>query len=87
MFPKKIRPVIVIIGDVISLGWCVFVVVTGWMLLGKVIRSGQVSPAMSIPMYFIYLAPAVGYILSSIRCIQTIILRVQNYKKGVEMND
>ena len=81
LFPKKIRPVIVIIGDIISL------VVTGWMLLGKVIRSGQVSPAMSIPMYFIYLAPAVGYILSSIRCIQTIILRVQNYKKGVEMND
>ena len=65
--------------------WMTFI--TGWMLLGKVIRSGQISPAMSIPMYFIYLAPCIGYILSSIRCVQTIVLRVQNYKKGVEMND
>lgn len=87
LFPKKIRPVIVIIGDVISLGWCVFVVFTGWSLLGKVIKSGQISPAMSIPMYLIYLAPCIGYVLSSVRCVQTIMLRVQNYKKGVEMND
>ncbi len=87
LFPKKIRPLIVIIGDLFSLAWCVFVTVVGFDLLGKVVRSGQVSPALSISMWLIYLAPCVGYAIAIIRCIQTIALRVKNYKEGVEMDD
>ena len=87
LFPKSIRPLVVIIGDIFSLVWCVFVTVVGFNLIGKVVRSGQISPALSVPMWLIYLAPCIGYALSTIRCIQTIVLRVKNYKEGVEMND
>ena len=73
--------------NIFSLVWCVFVTVVGFNLIGKVVRSGQISPALSVPMWLIYLAPCIGYALSTIRCIQTIVLRVKNYKEGVEMND
>ncbi len=87
LFPKNIRPLIVIVGDILSLVWCIFVTVVGFNLIGKVVRSGQISPALSVPKWLIYLAPCIGYALATIRCIQTIALRVKNYKEGVEMND
>lgn len=38
LFPKSIRPLVVIIGDIFSLVWCVFVTVVGFNLIGKVVR-------------------------------------------------
>ena len=87
LFPKKLRPYVVIIGDMVTLIWSIFVVTTGWVMTQKVLASGQTSPAMSFPMYIIYFAPCLGYMLSAIRTVQTIALRVGNIRKGVEMSD
>ena len=87
LFPKKIRPYVVIIGDIVTLIWSIFVIITGWIMTQKVFVSGQTSPAISIPMYVIYFAPCLGYILSAFRTVQTIVLRFGNIRRGVEMSD
>ena len=42
----------------------------------KIHTFGQVSAAMGIPMWIIYLAPLVGFILVVLRSVQTISFRI-----------
>jgi TRAP-type C4-dicarboxylate transport system permease small subunit len=71
-FPRKLRPYVVVAGDVIFLFFALFVIVTSFQLLGKQIRLGQTSPALHIHMGFVYAAPFVGFILTSVRQVQAI---------------
>lgn len=82
LFQKKVRPIIVIIGEVLFLGFSLFIVYTGFILVQRQIGLGQKSPAMFMPMWIIYAAPMVGFTLTSIRQIQTIIYRVNKLKQG-----
>lgn len=91
LFPQKMRPYIQIIGDIFFLIFSVFIIITSLNLVQKQITLGQKSSAMQIPMWIIYAAPLVGFTLTAIRQIQTILYRVQELKKqelkeGGEMN-
>lgn len=87
IFPKKLRPIIVIIGDLISFSFVIFLVWAGFIMVQRLAVSGQTSPAVGLPMVVIYAAPFVGFILTVIRMIQTLYIRFTNLAKGVEMND
>lgn len=50
LYPKKARPYIEILSEVIVLGFAIFIAVTGYTVFGKIAWSGQMSPAMRIPM-------------------------------------
>lgn len=80
LFPKKVRPYIVILGDLCVLTFTVYIVVTGYQFLGFQSSMGKVSPALKIPVEFISAAPMVGFGLAAIRTIQTIIYRANNIK-------
>lgn len=86
LFPKKVRPIVVIIGDILFLGFALFIVYTGFTVVQKQIRLGQTSPAMHMPMWIIYAAPVLGFALTSIRQVQAIIYRVNMLKKGGEID-
>lgn len=45
----------------------------GILVVGMQISSGQVSPAMGLPMQYVYAAPVLGFTLTAIRLIQKII--------------
>lgn len=78
MFPKKFRPWVVICGDVIFLIFSIVVVIYATKLTQRQIMLEQESPAMGVPMYLVYMAPAVGFFLTSIREIQTIVYRIKH---------
>lgn len=78
LFPKKIQPYIVIVGDVFFLLFALFIFVAGIELSIKIMNLKQSSPALGIPMWVIYSAPAVGYGLTVIRQIQVIIYRIKH---------
>ena len=80
MFPKSLRPKIVILGDAVFLVFSVTVVIYSSKLVERQMMLDQTSPAMGIPMWFVYLAPAVGFGLTAIREIQTIIYRVKRLR-------
>ncbi|MBO6258633.1 MAG: TRAP transporter small permease [Succinivibrio sp.] len=78
LFPKKIRKHIVIVGDVIFFIFAMFIVYFAWSLVMKQVKIGQLSPATEIPMWIVYSAPLVGFTLTTIRQLQTIIYRVKH---------
>ncbi|WP_419821908.1 TRAP transporter small permease [Anoxybacterium hadale] len=86
MFPKKIRPLVVILGDVLFLGFSIFIAYTAFTVVQKQLVLGQTSPAMQMPMWVIYAAPMVGFSLTAIRQIQTILFRVKEMNSGGELD-
>ena len=57
---------------ILFLIFAVSIVYYGIMVVGMQIASGQVSPAMGLPMQYVYVAPVVGMVLTVIRLVQKI---------------
>lgn len=87
LFPKKIRPYIAIIGDVIFFAFAIYIMVTGFNLTMMQIQLSKTSPAMQLPLQFVYAAPPVGFTLAAIREVQTIIYRIKMIRKGEEVQE
>ena len=71
--PKGVKKWYAIVAYALFLLFAVAVVYYGILVVGMQISSGQVSPAMGLPMQYVYAAPTVGMILTSIRLIQKIV--------------
>lgn len=67
MLPKQIKKFVNIIEKLTALGFFVYMVPFAYKFLQASIQSGQLSPAMRLPMYFIQIAPLVGFVLTVIR--------------------
>ncbi|MDR2210603.1 MAG: TRAP transporter small permease [Spirochaetaceae bacterium] len=84
IFPRNIRPFIKILGNLLFLAFALFVIFTSFELVQKQIKLKQQSPAMHIPMWVVYSAPLCGFVLTSVRQLQVIILDIRDLKKGGE---
>lgn len=82
LFPSKMRPYIVILGDIIFLIFAIYIMITGWNLCLMQIRLGKTSPALKLPLQYVYAAPMVGFALAAFRQVQTIIYRSKELKEG-----
>ena len=71
--PKSIKRYYAIIGYLLFLLFAVAMVYFGILVVGMQISSGQVSPAMGVPMQYVYAAPVVGFVLTAIRLVQKVI--------------
>lgn len=87
LFPKAWRPYVVILGDVIFWGFAIFICATGYAIVKKQMMLGQTSPAMGMPMWFLYAAPVVGFALTTIRQTQTIVYRIKHLGKEEEIQE
>ncbi len=86
IYPKGMRPYIEILSEVIVLAFSVFIAFTSVTVFQKISASGQVSPALHIPMQFVYAAPLVGFVLTSIRQIQCIVRKIKALGNTEEVN-
>lgn len=71
--PEKVAAMFKIIEKAIMLVFYFYMVPFAWTYFNSALTSGQLSPAMQIPMCIIYIAPLVGFILSIIRLVQGVI--------------
>ncbi len=78
LFPDSWRGYVVLLADVIFLVFALYVVWTSWAVIERQLMLGQTSPAMRMPMWIVYAAPCVGFFMTGIRQIQTIIFRIKN---------
>ncbi len=85
LYPKKLRPYIEILSELVVLAFSIFIAVTAVTVYNKITWSGQLSPAMRIPMQFIYAAPLIGFILTAIRQAQCIFRRIKAIKNHEEV--
>ena len=84
LFPEKIRPYVVLFGDLCVLAFAVYIVITGWELTVFQAQLGKTSPALGLPLQFVNAAPVAGFFLAAIRQIQTIFYRVGQLGKDGE---
>lgn len=78
IYPKKIRPYVLIFSEFVVLAFSIFIAVTAITVFQKIEWSGQMSPAMRIPMQFVYAAPLVGFTLTAFRQLQCIVRKIKN---------
>ncbi len=84
LFPKAIRKYVVIIGDIIFLGFSAYIAYTGF---SYALGQTRVSSALHIPFQVVYASTFVGFGLAIIRQIQAIAYRVKCIKEGKEYED
>lgn len=79
LLPQKVRRTIEILVNIIILA--VFVVFFRYSITySNILRTtGQLSPAMQIPMWIMYLSTIIGFGLASIRSAQEIVSNVRNF--------
>ncbi|WP_304507887.1 TRAP transporter small permease [Anaerotignum sp.] len=82
LFPKKLRPFVIILGDVLFFVFSVIIVYLAYGVVMQQIKLNQKSPAMQIPMWFMYSAPMIGFALTAIRQIQVIVFKIKDVMKG-----
>ncbi len=84
MLPLKIRKSIEIIVHVLMLAIFAIFFRYAIMYTGKIKITGQVSSAMGIPMWIMYLATIVGFGLATLRTFQEIIHDIRNFNEKAE---
>lgn len=87
LYPKALRPWIEILSEVIVLIFSIFIAYTSITVFQKISASGQISPALHIPMQFVYAAPLVGFVLTAIRQVQCIIKKFREMHEIKEVDE
>lgn len=77
LFKEKGKLILGIISNILFLLFCVLMTYYGFKVSGQLVR---LSPALKIPMQWVYLAPVVGLFLTSIRIIQNTSKQIINFK-------
>ena len=80
IFPKKARPYVLILSDIIVMVFSAIVVYSAYTTVGKYIKTHMASPAIGVPLWMIHSAAIVGYCLTFIRQIQAIIYQYKHVK-------
>ncbi|MDI9495656.1 MAG: TRAP transporter small permease [Bacillota bacterium] len=79
LLPQKIRRAIEIVVNIIILGVCVVFFRYSIIYTGIIKTTAQISPAMHLPMWIMYLATILGFGLASIRTVQEIVNNIKNF--------
>ncbi|MGJ9459614.1 TRAP transporter small permease [Oceanobacillus sp. CF4.6] len=73
---NKQKVVLGLIANLIFLAFSLLVIVYGYDIAQQLLGWGQTSPALHVPMGFVYMATPVGFALTSIRLIQQIFYQI-----------
>lgn len=73
LMPKKMQKVLSILVEIIVFIFLLILLINSKEVITRLIKSGQTSPAMELPMYYVYAASIVGFSLGVIRSIQSIV--------------
>lgn len=70
MFPRRGRAVFKVVNHTFELIFFLYMIPFAFAYLMSAVKSGQVSPACGIPMYYIQAAPLVSFVLVAFRILQ-----------------
>ena len=76
IFPKKIRPYILVLSDIIVMLFAAVVFYSAVTTVTKYMKTHMASPAIGVPLWVVHSAAIVGYGLTFIRQIQAIYTRL-----------
>lgn len=70
IFPRRGKAVFKVVNHTFELIFFIYMIPFAWSYMMSAVTSGQVSPACSIPMYYVQAAPFVSFILVAFRILQ-----------------
>jgi len=73
-FPVLKKP-FAIIGDIAFMAFCLYMLKPGYIVIQKLLETWQTSPAMLMPMAYVYVSLLIGIFLSIFRIIQRFVER------------
>ncbi len=79
MIPESAYSYIKLVDDIIRLLIFIYLLPFAYRYLTSAVHSGQLSPACGIPMYFIQVAPLIGFILVIFRTAQQLFLEIKEF--------
>jgi C4-dicarboxylate transporter DctQ subunit len=82
LLPPEIMKYAVIFGGLCSVLFCLALTCLGAILLDMMWKTGQVSPALEIPMIWAYLSVPVGGALTALRFFQAMVNKVRSLNAG-----
>ena len=69
-FSRRTKAVIKVVNHTCELLFFFYMIPFAWSYMMSAVESGQVSPALSIPMYYVQAAPFVSFVLVAFRILQ-----------------
>lgn len=78
----KLKPVLNVLQDMVFLAFCVYMVQPAYAGVRALIRNGQTSAAMDMPMYLVYMSLFIGFILAIFRFVQKYVLLIGAALRG-----
>lgn len=82
MMPAKAAALLRIVSLLLIGVFAAIVVIEGWALVQKLLRFGQKSASLGIPMAWVYMAPVVGFALAAFRLVQAVWAEIRNFGKN-----
>lgn len=76
--PKKGKKIADIVVSIVMIVYFVYMVPYAYDFFYAAVKTGQLAPAMQIPMSIVYVSPFLGFVLAIIRLIQNIIKDVRS---------
>ena len=81
LFPQKVRTVFAVLADVTLLVFFVYMVYVGVGVTANLIQTNQLSSALRLPMWIVYLSLAVGCAMAALRTIQVYVQKILRWAK------
>lgn len=78
VLPWKVRNIVDIVVDAVTAVLMAVMTYYSVIVLERIIESGEVSPAMLMPMWIMYLIVLIGFALAVVRSIQMFIIHIKN---------
>ena len=69
-FSRRTKAIIKVVNHTFELAFFFYMIPFAWSYMMSAVESGQVSPALSIPMYYVQAAPFVSFVLVAFRILQ-----------------
>jgi len=82
MFPAKLKRFCIILAGFFSVAFCIIIAIISFKVILLLYKSGQLSPAMRIPIYWAYMAIPIGMTLTSLRFIQATLNTLTMLREG-----
>lgn len=77
LFPKKVQKALDMLSQLVMLVFFSYMFLMSIEVFRKVISSGQTSPALGLPMSYVYASLLAGFAMAALRSVQSIALTIK----------
>lgn len=85
--PKKIQQVLLMLVGAFMIAFFAYLFYHSWPAMLKVKATGQLSPALRLPIYVLYVCFPIGFFLSLVRSLQSLYFTAKDFFQGSDFEE